>query len=100
MSATDLKIKCEIRSLLVQLWIDTNKVNISSHRGVVFIRGTMERVSKERSLSSTSAQIDEKSMALILHNLEERIRRVNDVKRVFFDLDNFKKTGVNWQRAQ
>ena len=100
MSVEDLKIKCEIRNILVQFWIDTTKLNISSHRGVVYLRGSLERIRKEYSMSSQDRAMFEKDTLRILQNLEERIRRIRNVKRIIFDLDNFRKVGQIWQKTK
>ena len=98
MSVEDLKIKCEIRNILVSFWIDTTKLNVSSHRGVVYFRGTFDRVKKEHSLIQGSVN-REKDMVTTLMNIEERLRRVRNVKRIVFDIDNAKKVGNTWQKV-
>ena len=95
MSVLDLKIKCEIRNILVQFWVDTTRVNISSHQGVVYLRGTLQRVKKEHTLVQNSLT-GNKDQIKIMQNIEERIRRVRNVKRIVFDIDNFKKVGSTW----
>ena len=97
MSVEDLKIKCEIRNILVQFWVDTAKLNVSSHQGVVYFRGTLERIRKEHSLVQQS--VSEKDLAKTLLNIEDRLRRVRNVKRVVFDISNMKKVGSGWQTA-
>ncbi|MCK5707136.1 MAG: hypothetical protein KAI43_05735 [Candidatus Aureabacteria bacterium] len=96
MSVSDLKIKCEIRNILVQFWVDTTRVNISSHRGVVYLRGSIIRVKKEQSLVQATVK-NERSIITTVQNIEEKIRRIRDVKRIFFDIDNLKKVGAKWQ---
>lgn len=98
MSVEDLKIKCEIRNILVQLWIDSTKLSVSSHQGVVYFRGSLERVKKEHSLILGTYH-HERDLLTSIQNLEERIRRIRNVKRIVFDIDNFKKVGNTWQKA-
>ena len=97
MSVEDLKIKCEIRNILVQFWVDTTKLNVSSHQGVVYFRGTLERVRKEHSL--VNQVVSGKDLVKVLQNIEERLRRVRNIKRIFFDISNMKKVGSGWQKA-
>ena len=98
MSVTDLKIKCTIRNILVQFWVDTTKVNISSHRGVVYVRGTIEQAKKQSSLVQKTVNADRQLIA-VMQNIEEKIRRIRDVKRIIFDVDNFKKVGEIWRKT-
>ena len=97
MSVEDLKIKCEIRNILVQFWIDTTKINVSSHRGVVYFRGKLERVKKQHSLVSKDIH-EERDILSTIVNIEERLRRIRNVKRVVFDIENLTKVGNTWRK--
>jgi len=78
MPPEDLRNNRGIRTVLVRHWIDLGRVNISSVSGRVIIRGTMQL------LRGVKHELD----AQMMENIHREIRRISEIKRLNFELNN------------
>ncbi len=83
MGASDFKINSRVRSVLARHWIDLNKVGLSSISGTVRLTGILCRLSSESDVTSFTGQH--------LAQLESELLSIREVKRVYFNLDNWCK---------
>ncbi len=83
MGASDFKINSKVRSVLARHWIDLSRVGFSSINGTVRLTGILCRLSSESDVGTFTKQN--------LAQLETELTSVREIKRVYFDLDNWRK---------
>ncbi len=81
MSNSDLQINVRIRKILASHWIDLRDLHYRAYKGTVRLSGYMKRIN--------GIPTDVLPMPIPL--IEHEVRRIEGVKLVFFDLENFKK---------
>ena len=81
MATSDFKINCKVRSVFARHWLDLQRVRFASFRGTVRVQGELVVLGGEGRLEPTKIEV-----------LETEIRRIGGVKRIVFDL-------ANWRRA-
>ena len=83
MGASDFKINSKVRAVLARYWVDLARVGFSSVGGTVRLTGVLCRLSSESDLAPFTKQ----KMA----QLEAELLSIREVKRIYFDLDNWCK---------
>lgn len=83
MGASDFKINSRVRSVLARHWIDLSRVGFSSISGTVRLTGILCRLSSESDIDPFTEQH--------LAQLETELLSIRDVKRIYFNLDNWRK---------
>ena len=89
----DWKINTYVKSELVKCWINTEKIRISTVKGVVHLKGVLQFVGR--------AQDDANVPVLVigvLKKLELAINSIRGVKGVQFELKGWKKSGGRWTK--
>ncbi len=89
----DFFIQSEIRRILVRSNIDYTKMSYGTVRGVVYIRGIFEMA---RSYTDGSAESIQEFTKKNLYSLERKIRNVQGVSDINFQMDNWKKEKGQW----
>jgi hypothetical protein len=88
MSISDFQINSKVRSVLAKHWIDIQKLRFGSFRGTVRLSGELY-LAGDRSASF----LDAAKITLV----ENQVRRIRGVARVYFDLKNWRKNeSGNW----
>ena len=85
MGASDFRINSKVRSVLARHWIDLSRVGLSSISGTVRLTGILCRLSSESDVDPFTGQH--------LAQLETELLSIKEVKRVYFNLDNWRKDG-------
>lgn len=87
MSRLDLDINKDIRKVFVRHWIDLGRVAIHSSGGAVTVRGSLHLIpGVKTSLTSQTVQ-----------NVFAELRRVDNVKRMYIELENWVEVEGSWQ---
>lgn len=83
MGAEDFKINSKVRAVLARHWIDLTRLSFASVNGIVRLSGTLRRMSSESGEKHFSGQNIDK--------IETEILAIKEVKRAYFQLDNWRK---------
>ncbi len=94
MGASDFKITSDVRRILTKKWINTKKLRFSSVGGVIYLRGDLDVLYNAPNRDSESAGMTGTQVG----DLERALRRVPNVKRVSFQLNNWEKRAEGWRR--
>ena len=124
----DYEIKSKARSVLVKYWIDTTRLSIGVHRGVITVFGDLQegaaviatRVqkrieedpfmdssetenlddSKTSPSSDKSAPGSSDPLAQKLFLIEKEMEDISGVRAVSLDFSNYKKNGGIWKKRK
>ena len=94
MGAADFKINAAVRRVLTQHWISMKKVRYSCIGGIVYVRGFIELMYNAPSRSGEGKSLTGEQIG----ELERAIKRIPNVKRVNFQLNDWEKKGDGWTR--
>lgn len=83
MGAVDFKVNSAVRSVLSRHWIDFTRIGFGSVNGTVRLAGILARLSNESEESHLTAKN--------VMQIESELTAIKSVKRVYFDLDNWRK---------
>jgi len=87
MSAEDMAMNSNVRNILAQFFVDSNQVYVSSHGGTVYLRGKLfSKSDSPKPLGGNAIQA-----------MENAIRNQKGVKKVLWQLDNWKMIGTKWR---
>ncbi len=94
MSVSDFKVNADVRRILNKHWISLKQIRFSCTGGIVYLRGSLELM--------YNAQTGEKGWQGMtgeqIRILERAIKKIPNVKRVNFKLNNWEKTSDGWTR--
>ena len=90
MSVDDKRINVRVDQVFVRRGIDTSKVQTSTHQGVVSIQGQLKPRSKRYEIKNASD----------MKQIEQAVRRVPNVKDVFWHLENWRREEGQWKRTR
>jgi hypothetical protein len=90
MAVDDRLINVRVGQAFVRRGIDTQKVQVSTHHGVVMVQGRLEPMSKRYEIKGAS---DMKA-------LEQQLRRIPNVKDVRWQLENWRREEGAWKRTK
>ncbi len=79
----DLKINARVRAVLARHWVDLTRVTFAAVNGTVRLSGVLKRLSTEEE----SSYFSEEDVLII----EQELRSIPGVRRVYIDLENWKK---------
>ncbi len=88
----DWQINNAVKTELVKRWVDTSKVRISTTKGNVELKGSLEFTGQGTSIYDSPSTVMN-----MLKNLELAIKSLSNVRSVKFELDSWKKTGGRWE---
>jgi len=88
----DWEINKNVKAELVRRWIDVNKLRISTTKGNVEIKGSLEFTGQGKNVYDSPVTVIH-----LLKNLESTIKALPTVKSIKFQLDTYKKTGTRWE---
>ena len=91
MSEKDMKVNAKVRKILVENNLDLSSLSVSTTSGTVTIRGEVKKL--------FSRDANPRKVAGILMLLETAILRISGVKRVHFNMQNWKKTRGKWEHT-
>ncbi|MEQ8768541.1 MAG: hypothetical protein RL885_31840 [Planctomycetota bacterium] len=80
MANSDLAINVRIRNVLASHWVDLRLVQFRAYKGTVRLTGMLKRITKIND-----------SVPMPIPQIEAEVRRIDGVKSVFCDFDNFIK---------
>jgi hypothetical protein len=89
----DFAIQANIRQMLTRTEIDVSQMEFGTVRGVVYIRGTFQFSQSDPSWDLNRAK---DFTAQTLYSLEKKIRRIDGVSDVIFQLNNWRKEKGHW----
>ena len=89
----DFVIQANIRQMLTRTEINVSQIEFGTVRGVVYIRGTFQFSRSDPSRDSDKAK---DFTAQTLYSLEKKIRRIEGVSDVIFQLNNWRKEKGHW----
>lgn len=92
MAANDHEINRGVRGVLSRHWVDLSSTNFASRQGVVRLMGELRRVGpqSDQALENTN-----------LIALDTELRRLRGVRRVHFDLANWRRNeDGEWVRSE
>jgi hypothetical protein len=89
----DFVIQSNIRRMLSRTDIDASQIDFGTVRGVVYIRGTFQLSRFDASWDSDKAK---DFTVNTLYSLEKKIRRIEGVSDVIFQLNNWRKEKAHW----
>lgn len=84
---SDIDINRQIRQVFVRYWVDLGRLSIRTAGGVVNLRGLLQKI------PGATGDINSQSVA----NIHSDIRRINGVKRIHSDFNNWVFAGDLWQ---
>lgn len=90
MSQIDLEINRRVRKVLVRHWIDLGRIGIHSANGSLTLRGTIT------CLAGVSQELD----ASGLENIFREINRIENVKRVSTQFENWVEMDGTWKKVE
>lgn len=82
MADSNLKLNAAIRSLLASQWIDLQRIRFATVHGTVRFYGELCYLGAHRGNRSEASRIE---------NLEQQVRRLKGIRKVYFDLQNWRK---------
>jgi len=82
MKSTDQEINRGVRSVLSRHWVDLTKTNFLTRQGVLRMMGELRRIGAEASTPMKPR---------ILETLDKELKRVHGVRRVQYDLSNWRR---------
>ena len=94
MGATDFKITSDVRRILTRKWINVKKLRFSSIGGVVYLRGDLDQMYNAPDRDPDAPGFTGTQVA----DLERALKRVQNVKRVSFQLNNWEKRAEGWKK--
>ena len=94
MGASDFKITSDVRRILTRKWINVKKLRFSCVGGVIYMRGDLDILYNAPNRDSESPGMSGTQIG----NLERALKRVPNVKRVSFQLNNWEKRAEGWTR--
>ena len=94
MSVSDFKVNSDVRRILNKNWISLKLLRFSCTGGIVYFRGSIELMYNAPSGGEGWQGISSEQIG----NLERAIKKIPNVKRVNFKLDNWEKTSNGWNR--
>jgi len=83
LGADEFKINSRVRGIFARHWIDTSKLSIVSVKGIVYLGGQLRKIAG----ASSQIKINED----LLDKIDAEIRRLKDVKRVTYRLDDWRR---------
>lgn len=83
MGASDFKVNAKVRSVLARHWVDLAAVGFSSIHGTVRLTGKLCRLSSDSDADPFTKQK--------VAQLETELMSIREVRRIYFDLDNWRK---------
>ena len=88
---SSLEINRNVRRVLVSNWVDLGRLSLHSVKQSVYIRGSM------RKLPGSDSDLTPQNLEA-MHN---KIRRLNGVKHIHMELDNWTRSPVTgaWERV-
>jgi hypothetical protein len=89
----DFVIQANIRQMLTRTEIDVSQMEFGTVKGVVYIRGTFRFSRSDPSWDSNRVN---DFIAQTLFSLEKKIRRIEGVSDVIFQLSNWRKEKGHW----
>jgi hypothetical protein len=89
MRQDDLEINRHIRRVLVRHWIDLGRLSFRSVNGVVWLRGTLQRL----------LGVQEALTGSIIESIFQEIINFPGVKRIHAEFDNWRYDGTQWYSA-
>jgi len=95
MTAEDLEIYRQMRTVLVRNWVNLQRLDFGSTGGSVYVRGRM-RLLREPHTARREETDHEGVTATFLLHLEQQIRRIPGVRAVSWNLDGWQRTGLGW----
>ncbi len=93
---SDFKINSQVRRILTRNWLDLKKLRYSSIGGIVYLRGTIDVI---YGAPATRASEWEGLTARYVDKVEKDIKRIREVRRVRFELDNWRKGVDGWSQV-
>ena len=82
MPVSDFKIVSTIRSALTKRWIDLHKLRVAAFRGTIRLSGELRRIGHHEWTKANPPRLE---------TLELDLKRIQGVRRVFFELTNFRR---------
>jgi len=89
----DFVIQSNIRQMLTRSDINASQMDFGTVRGVVYIQGTFRLSRFDPSWDSDKVK---EFTANTLYSLEKKIRRIQGVSDVIFQLNNWRKEKGHW----
>lgn len=90
MPVDDRLINVRIDQLLTRRGVNTQKLQVSTHTGVVTITGTLASRSKRSEIGNSSD----------MKRLDQEVRHTPNVKDVHWHLDNWKREEGQWSKLK
>ena len=94
MSVSDFKVNADVRRILNKRWISMKQLRFSCTGGIVYLRGTLELMYNAPTGGTGWHGISGEQIG----NLERAIKKIPNVKRVNFKLNNWEKKSDGWTR--
>ncbi len=94
MSVSDFKVNADVRRILNKRWISLKQLRFSCTGGIVYMRGSLEMMYN----APTGGKNWQGLTGEHIGNLERAIKKIPNVKRVNFQLNNWKKMSDGWTR--
>lgn len=94
MSVSDFKINADVRRILNKHWISLKDLKFSCIGGIVYMRGHLDLMYNAPTRGEDWLGISGEYIG----NLERAIKKIPNVKRVNFKLNNWEKTSDGWTR--
>ena len=92
MSVSDFKINADVRRILNKHWISLKKLRFSCIGGIVYMRGNIDLMYN----APTSGNDRQGISGEQIRNLERAIKKIPNVKRINFQLNNWEKKSDGW----
>ncbi len=94
MGAKDFKINSDVRRILIKNWIDLKKLRYCTIGGVVCLRGELDTMYNAPGRDEGRGGIRAEQVS----DLERALRKVTNVNRIKFTLNNWEKGSEGWSR--
>lgn len=94
MAFDDYRINAQVRALLVRRGIDLQKVEFGTTNGIIYLRGELRTYFNAPLDDMSQMRQDE---IVLVHKLEQALRRFPGVRDVVFHLARVVKVGSRWK---
>lgn len=92
MATDDFRINAAVHNTLVRLWIDANRLKFGTANGVVYLRGSLARMT----FAGRGKNDAEKDMTFVVRRLDSELKAIRGVKEIAYDLDNVTHLSGRW----
>lgn len=92
MATDDFRINAAVHNTLVRLWIDANRLKFGTTNGVVYLRGSLARLT----FAGRKEDDAERDLTFIVRRLDSELRTIRGVVEITYDLENVTRLRGRW----